>query len=149
MRSTAVPGYSWSTIGIDDDASVPEEEFNLDDGNDDLSTPLGLRISPVADTTNDDVLLLLLPIDAAAAAKLENRVLANVVANEKTTGDKKRISRDQRDRNNCCGCCKFFCYFGNKSIFPSFRFKSIAEEFPVDDYGLARKREFEKRLFIV
>jgi hypothetical protein len=53
-------------------------------------------MSPVADTTNEDVLLLLLPIDAAAAAKLENRTLADVVASEKTIGDKKRIWRDLR-----------------------------------------------------
>jgi hypothetical protein len=122
MRSTAVPGYSGSTIGIDDDVSVPEEEYNLDD---DLSTPLRLRISPVADTTNEDVLLLLLPIDAAAAAKVENRVLANVVANENTTGDKNRIWRDERDQNNCCGCCKLFFITCQQQIKI---FQSIAEE---------------------
>ena len=48
-------------------------------------------MSPVGEMTNPDVLLLLLPVDTAAAAKLENRVLADAVANEKTTEDKKRI----------------------------------------------------------
>ena len=56
-------------------------------------------MSPVGEMTNADVLLVLLPEETAAAAKLENRVLADAVANEKTTEDKKRIWRDQRHRN--------------------------------------------------
>ena len=48
-------------------------------------------MSPVGEMTNADVLLVLLPEETAAAAKLENRVLADAVANEKTTEDKKRI----------------------------------------------------------
>jgi len=52
-----------------------------------------LRISPAVEITNADVLLLLLPVDAAAAAaKLENRMLADAaVANDKMNGEEKRI----------------------------------------------------------
>lgn len=80
MRSTAVPGYLGSIIGDDDDddTSVPEEEFSLDDD------ALGFWISPFAEITNADALLLLLPVETAAAAKVENRVLADADANEKT-----------------------------------------------------------------
>ncbi len=79
MRSTAVPGYSGSIIGVDGDSCV--ELF--------LDVLLEFLISPVAETTNADALLVLLP--TAADAKLENRMLADVVANEKTIGDKNRI----------------------------------------------------------
>lgn len=84
IRSTAVPGYSGSIIGVLG-GSVPEEELSLDEDAPEL------WMSPVGEMTNPDVLLLLLPVDTAAAAKLENRVLADAVANEKTTDDKKRI----------------------------------------------------------
>ena len=80
-------------MGIDDDDDVgpPVEEFNREDG--ELSTAR-LWIAPAAEITNEDVLLLLLPVDAAdAAARLENRMLADAaaVANEKMIGDEKRI----------------------------------------------------------
>lgn len=92
IRSTAVPGYSGSIIGVFG-GSVAEEECSLDED------VLDFWMSPVGVMTNADVLLVLLPEETAAAAKLENRVLADAVANEKTTEDKKRIWRDQRHRN--------------------------------------------------
>jgi len=64
MRSTAVPGYSGSIIGVwgEEDASVPEEELSLDED------ALGFWMSPEPEITNADALLLLLPVDTAAAA---------------------------------------------------------------------------------
>ena len=82
-------------MGVDDEPDSPadEEECNRDDGDDELSTILAvsLRIAPVADI-NADAWLLLLLIGAVAAAKFENRMLADAaVANDKTNGDEKRI----------------------------------------------------------
>ncbi len=96
MRSTAVPGYSGSIIGAEGDCCVPEDALR--------EVVLGLLVPPVVETNADALLVLL---ETAAAAKLENRMLADVVANEKTIGDKNRIWRDQwkvcKDPVSCLG----------------------------------------------
>lgn len=115
MRSTAVPGYSGSIIGVEGDSCVPEEELRL-------AVLLDFWISPVAFTTNADAFAVLLL--TAAAAKLENRMLADVVANEKTIGDKNRIWRDQKiifgDPASCLGLfldrSMGFVFFWSESV---------------------------------
>lgn len=87
--------------GVESDEN---DEFNRDDDANDwllpaTPTPTPTRvlwIAPVAEMNADARLLLLLPpvVDVAAAntARLENRMLADAaVANEKTSGDEKRI----------------------------------------------------------
>jgi len=83
----------------EDSAVVPEDEEFSRSADAMVSTPL-LWMAPLGDT-NADAALLLLPIDAAAAANVENRMLADAaVANEKTTGDKKRIWEREDDSIN-------------------------------------------------
>lgn len=87
-------------MSADDEPDSPadEEEFNRDDGGNELSTTVveSLRIAPVADI-NADAWLLLLLIDAVAATKFENRMLADAaVANDKTNGDENRILKNRK-----------------------------------------------------
>ena len=128
MRSTAVPGYSGSIIGVDGDSCV--ELF--------LDVLLEFWISPVAETTNADALLVLL-LPTAAAAKLENRMLADVVANEKTIGDKNRIWRYQkkvcRDPASCLGLFGSICQFC-----PYLEVNLSKTEREIDDGGMSDHR---------
>jgi len=78
--------------------SVPEEEEFNRDGGDGVFSAMRLWIAPVAEM-NADARLLLLPVDAATAARLENLKLADAaVANENTSGDEKRIRGNSNDR---------------------------------------------------